>query len=330
MGTDKRDPKTGAMQPNPDAKYVSTVADAFGGWRTLQAAHDQMAANKKVASDFAVIDSADKANAILAAPKRFTQDQVQSARSFLALSEQQGAKKATQEARARAVAEGSDVQAMYRYGKNPVTGEVLSLDNAPPSMLVSSSGQVIPQDLVSTYKPTAQERQTADTARQVLAISQSLHEAVTANPNLIGPLLGRSKQGLAKVGLGDAEAQTLLNNISFLQSAATKMHTGRFSNQILDKMGELLKPGMNPSQFGGALASINAVAQRYADEDKLITVGDLKQIQNGVQQLSNRLNTDNIGNASAAHIVPPGATPGRDAKGNIIGYRTANGQVVRF
>lgn len=29
-------------------------------------------------------------------------------------------------------------------------------------------------------------------------------------------------------------------------------------------------------------------------------------------------------------VVPAGATPGRDAQGNVIGYRTADGQVVRF
>jgi hypothetical protein len=74
MGADKRDPKTGQMQPNPDAKYVASVADAFGGFAVLEAAHNQIEANKKTASDFAVIDSADKANAVLAAPKRFTAD----------------------------------------------------------------------------------------------------------------------------------------------------------------------------------------------------------------------------------------------------------------
>jgi len=29
-------------------------------------------------------------------------------------------------------------------------------------------------------------------------------------------------------------------------------------------------------------------------------------------------------------VVPAGATPGRDATGKIIGYRTADGKVVRF
>ena len=318
MGAAKRDPKTGQVQPNPDAKYVDTVAQQFGGWSVLQAAHDQMEANKKTASDFAVIDSDAKANAVIAAPKRFTQDQVTAARNFISLANQQGAQKATQDARARAVAEGTDVQAMYRYGKNPVTGEVLSLDNAPPSMLVTSSGQVIPQDLVSTYKPTAQERQTADTARQVLAISSDLQKAIQGNPALAGPLSGRSKQGLAKLGFGDQQAQKFLDDVSFLQSAATKMHTGRFSNEILKKMSNIIQPGMNPDQFTGALSSINDVASRYADEDQLRTVGDYKR-----QATTPQNPTPAAGGRQVQ--IPAGAQIGRDGQGRVVGYRL-NGQ----
>lgn len=322
MAADKRDPKTDAMQPNPDAKYVDTVAQTFGGWPLLQAAHDQIAANKKMASDFAVIDSADKANGVLSAPKRFTPDKVQAAKTFLQLANEQGERKAAQDARARAVAEGTDVQAMYKYGRNPITGEQLSLDNAPDSMLVSASGQVIPQDLVSTYKPTSQERQTADTARQVLAISADLQKELQKNPNLAGPLSGRSKQGLAKLGYGDAQAQKFLDDISFLQSAATKMHTGRFSNEILKKMGNLIQPGMNDQQFLGALSSINDVAGRYAQEDRLITVGDLKQMQNGVQRISNRVEGNN------GNVIPAGAQPVL-VNGKTTGY-VQNGRYTAF
>lgn len=319
MGAAKRDPKTGQLSPNPDAKYVDYVASAFGGWPVLEAAHNQIAANKKVAADFAVIDSDAKANAILATPKRFTTEQQQSAQNFLHLSEAQGAKKAAQEARARAVAEGTDVQAMYRFGRNPVTGETLSLDNAAPSMLVDPNGNVIPQDLVSTYKPTSQQRQTADTARQVLSIAQNLRQAVANNPNLAGPLSGRSKQGLAKAGLGNAEAQKYLDDLSFLTSAATKMHTGRFSNEILKKMDTLIKPGMNPDQFGGALDSIQGVAQRYADEDKLTTVSDWKTRQTQPLQTAQP--------QQRSFQIPAGAQIGRDAKGTVVGYKL-NGQYV--
>jgi hypothetical protein len=340
MGADKRDPKTGAMQPNPDAKYVDAAAQAMGGWSVLEAAHNQITANKKAAADFAVIDTDAKANAVLAAPKRFSADQVSSAQRFLALSNSQGATKARQEARACAQADGSDVQAMYRFGKNPVTGENLSLDNAPPSALVDASGNVIPQDLVSAYKPTAQQRQTADTARQVLAISSDLQTALQQNPNLAGPLSGRSKAAIAKLGYGNKQSQKFLDDVSFLQSAATKMHTGRFSSEILKKMDNIIQPGMNVDQFNGALSSINDVANRYANEDRLTTVADYQR----QQQQPLQVQTGNTGtqpnargnrnaatpNAPAQRVVPAGATPGRDANGNIIGYKLANGQTVRF
>jgi hypothetical protein len=319
MGADKRDPKSGMMQPNPDAKYVSTVADAFGGWSTLLAAHNELEAQKKVADQYAVIDTADKANAVLSSPKKFTPDQVQAARSFLTLSNEQGERKAAQDARARAVAEGTDVQAMFKFGKNPITGEVLSLDNAAPSMLVTASGQVIPQDLVSTYKPSAQEKQTADTARQVLAISAALQAELNKNPNLAGPLSGRSKQGLAKLGYGDAQSQKFLDDLSFLTSASTKMHTGRFSSEILKKMSDLIKPGMNGEQFRGALSSINDVASRYADEDRLTTVAEYKQ------KATTPLNPTP---ATGRQVqIPAGAQIGRDGQGRIVGYRL-NGQYV--
>jgi hypothetical protein len=279
MGAAKRDPRTGQMQPNPDAKYVDQVAQAFGGWSTLEAVHNQLAAAKKNATEFSVIDSEAKANAVIAAPGKFTQDQIREAKNFLTLSQQQGARKTGEEARARAVAEGKDVEAMLKTGVNPITGERLNLANAPDSMLVDAKGRPVPQNMQTFYKPSQSERQTADTARQALAISADLRAAVQKNPNLVGPLLGNSKEGLAKLGFGDAESQKLLNDISFLQSAATKVHTGRFSSEILKKMGNMIKPGMNAQQFAGGLNSIDEVMGRYSKEDQLVTVADYKQMQ---------------------------------------------------
>jgi hypothetical protein len=291
MGSDRRDPKTGVLQPNPDSKYVNTIAQAYGGWNTLLANHNEIEANKKMQADYAIIDTADKANAVLSAPNKFTPAQRQSANTFIHLSQQQGEQKAAEEARAHAIATGADVEAMYRFGRNPITGEVLGLQNAPDAMLVGANGQVIPQDLISTYKPTAQEKQTADTARAVLEKSAKIRAAVQANPNLAGPLAGRSKQLLAKAGLGDAQAQEYLDDLSFLQTAAVKMHTGRFSVPIIEKMNNIIKPGMNVDQFNGALNSIDDIAKLYAKEDQLITVGDLKQTQNAAQQIRNGAGT---------------------------------------
>jgi hypothetical protein len=139
----------------------------------------------------------------------------------------------------------------------------------------------------SFYKPSQNERQTADTARQALAISADLRAAIQKNPALVGPLLGNSKEGLAKLGLGTEQAQKMLNDISFLQSAATKVHTGRFSSEILHKMGNMIKPGMNPGQFVGGLNSIDEVMNRYAQEDKLVTVADYRQMQGSPAGVNN-------------------------------------------
>ena len=279
MSADKRDPKTGVMQPNLDAKWADTIAASYGGWPVLQALHNQIEADKKTATEFAIVDSEAKANAIIATPNKFTKDQVVSAKNFLNLSEQQGARKAAQDARQRAVAEGKDVEAMYKTGVNPISGERLTLANAPDGAFVDTKGRVIPQNQQSFYKPSQNERQTADTARQALAISADLRAAVAQNPNLVGPLLGNSKEGLAKLGFGTEQAQKFLDDISFIQSAATKVHTGRFSAEILHKMGNMIKPGMNDQQFIGGLNSIDEVMNRYAQEDKLVTVADYREMQ---------------------------------------------------
>jgi hypothetical protein len=210
------------------------------------------------------------------------------------LSEQQGAKKAAQEARSRAVAEGKDTEQMLKTGINPITGEKLTLANAPDSMLVDSKGRPVPQNMQSFYKPSGMERQTADTARQALSISADLRAAVAKNPALVGPLLGNSKEGLAKLGFGTEQAQKFLDDISFLQSAATKVHTGRFSSEILHKMGNMLKPGMNQGQFVGGLNSIDEVMQRYSKEDQLVTVADYKQMQQAPANASPTSNLSNI------------------------------------
>jgi hypothetical protein len=192
---------------------------------------------------------------------------------------------ARKQAQATAQAQGRDVEAMLRTGKNPITGEVLNLNNAPPSALVNpSTGQVIPQDMISLYKPTGEEKQTADTARQVLAISKDLKDQITKNPNLIGPLQGRDQQALQKLGFSSQDAAKMIDNVSLLQSAATKMHTGRFSTQILQKSENLVKPGMGKDEFLGSLDSINDVATRYANEDKLTTVYEYQQRQQFEQQ----------------------------------------------
>ena len=167
-----------------------------------------------------------------------------------------------------------------------------------------------------------------------------IQTAVAKNPAIVGPLAGRSKQGLAAAGLGDKDAQSLLDNLSLMQSALMKMHSGSRGSEILLRKAEtLIGASQNPDQMQGALSSIQNIANQYADEDKLVTVADYKSRQQqqqptqaqpgqtantGTQQRTNG-NRTATPNAPTQRIVPAGATPGRDANGNIIGYRTANG-----
>ena len=315
MGADKRDPKTGEMQPNPDAKWVPAIVDAFGGSGVLQAAHNEILNSKATAASFSVIDSQNKAEAVLAAPKRFTKDQISAASRFVQIAQNQSIGKAVSEARAHAVATGADFEAMLKTGINPLSREKLTLQNAPDSMLVDPNGNVVPQNQQTLYKPTSQQKQTADTARQVLAISADLQAQVANNPALIGPLSGNSAKAFAPLGIGTEAAQKMLDNVSLLQSAITRMHTGRFSSEVMRKSGSLISPGMNTDQFGGAMDSIRDVAGRYANEDQLQTVASFRQ-----QQASQ----------PSRNVVPSGATPGRDAKGVIVGYKGVDGKVVRF
>lgn len=112
MGADKRNPKTGLMEPNPDAKYADTIAQQWGGWNVLQAAHNKILADKDAAKKTAdrealydVIDTADKANAVLADPKKFTGEQVAAAQKFRAIGNSDASSKAYSEASARTQAE---------------------------------------------------------------------------------------------------------------------------------------------------------------------------------------------------------------------------------
>lgn len=283
-------------------------------------ARDQLKQNRVDAAKYSVIDSADKAQAVLAAPGRFSADQVGAAKNFIRIAQNDSITKASAEARAHAQATGADLEAMLKTGINPITHERLTLQNAPDSMLVDPSGNVVPQNEQSLYKPTAQQKQTADTARQVLAISADLQAQIARNPALIGPLSGNSAKAFAPFGIGTEAAQKMLDNVSLLQSAVTKMHTGRFSSEILKKSGNLIFPGMNKDQFAGAMDSLKDVAGRYANEDQLQTVASFRQQQAKQAQ-----------QPAPQRVVPPGATPGRDPKtGTIIGYRTPDGKVVKF
>lgn len=114
----------------------------------------------------------------------------------------------------------------------------------------------------------------------------------------------------AMLGLADEYSKVMGGGVS--------SDTGR--QQALN----ILQAGYSKGQMDGA---INTLRQDVAAR-KTAIVGNNRYLQNqyGGQQPQQPAQTI----ASPQRVVPAGATPGRDAQGNIVGYRTANGQVVAF
>jgi hypothetical protein len=71
----------------------------------------------------------------------------------------------------------------------------------------------------------------------------------------------------------------------------------------------------------GAVAPIQILSPEARNAYQTIT---------GRQPITGSQQTQQPQSSTSQRVVPAGATPGRDAQGNIIGYRTADGQVVRF
>jgi hypothetical protein len=166
---------------------------------------------------------------------------------------------------------------MINTGRNPVTGEQLTINNAPDTMMVDNAGRPIPFKMLTAMKPSQQEVNRADFANSVLHSLDNL-DALKAKGKLPnGPVSGLTQEALATAGLGNKDAQEAMNFISFAQSAATGAHVGgRFSVPVLQKMQGLIGMRMDDSQFQGAEDSIRNVMKQYVDSGGRHTVAQWK------------------------------------------------------
>jgi hypothetical protein len=310
MGGDKRDPKTGAMQPNPDAKYVDTVAQSFGGWPVLKAVHDKL--------------ESDSAAKKAAAVKRAEGDEeLKTARLKVPI---QAAAAAAEES-GRYKAGGKGFEQMVALGTDPVSGAKLSLDNAPDELMVDTrTGLPIPTKMISTLKPSMQETNRADFAKSAIHSLDALNQLIDSSEAKFGPIEGPVDKFMAAHGLGKEYEQAALNYLTFAQSAATGAHVGgRFNIPIMNKMGTTVSANMNKDQLRGATESIKDVMQQYVDQGGRFTVAQYRELPAEERQ---RLAGKPQG--SQSRVVPPGAFAARNAQGTVVGYKTADGQVVMF
>jgi hypothetical protein len=158
-------------------------------------------------------------------------------------------------------------------------GRKLTLEEASDTQPIDAYGNPIPLKLVSAYKPGQMQQQTAATAVTLLATLDRIEKVVQAHPTYIGPIGGSVGELKAHYGLGTKEAQSLYDDLLTAQSGFTKMHTSRFSKEILDKATTMLNAKMNSGQAMGAIQSMRNTAQLYEKDDKLMSKADYLRAQ---------------------------------------------------
>jgi hypothetical protein len=221
-----------------------------------------------------------------------------------------------------------DQQTMWKTGINPTTKDRLSLDTAPDEFLVdTTTGNPIPSSMLSAKKPTMQESNRADFAKSAIHSLDKLNDLIDSNEAKFGPITGPVDKWMAGHGLGDEYEQAALNYLTFAQSASTGAHVGgRFNVPIMDKMGTTVSANMSKDQLKGATDSIKDIMQQYVDQGGRFSVAQYKSLP---QSERDRLQGKSQ-QPQPSHVIPTGAIAGRDSKGNIIGYKTADGKVVKF
>jgi hypothetical protein len=142
----------------------------------------------------------------------------------------------------------------------------------------------------------------------------------------LGPAASRFQDWLNKSGsvvtnlagfdAGDPEVQQLFTKLGLSTTGLMQVHVGaRGSAQMLEHFEDLAKAkSMSPAAFQAAIRTENSYVKMKA---MLPSTG-----KQGNAALPNQ--------PVAPKVVPSGAIPGRDASGNIIGYKTADGKVVKF
>ena len=121
---------------------------------------------------------------------------------------------------------------------------------------------------------------------------------------------------LAGFDAGDPDVQRLFTKLGLSTTGLMQVHVGaRGSAQLLEHFEDLAKAkSMSPQAFKAAIDTENSYVKMKA------------MLPNAGKAATQNVQT----RAPAPKIVPSGAIPGRDANGNIIGYKTTDGKVVKF
>jgi hypothetical protein len=178
----------------------------------------------------------------------------------------------------------------------------------------------------SSLQLTAEERKRKDLATNALNNLSIIQTILQRRPDLLGVIQGRISQGKELAGTNDpdlASVNTALDNYAL---AATGAHGIRAVEARASAKQALLNGFKNGTAgIDSSIDTARSSLQEFANLGKPRGIDGSQYVYR-----SSGSQPSQSTSPGGQHIVPAGATPGRDAAGNIIGYRTATGQVVRF
>lgn len=310
------------------------------------------------------IDSDAKANAVLADPNE-APARKQQAKDFLKGSTATAAGKAAAEASAKTKAEANsgDVQEAAR---NILSGDLTNLKDITSmrggqrtAMFNAIHDEAVRQGKdPNQWSPAAlktkadmwEDYRNGKTSNNIAAFDAFLghaNDAMDANDawrRTGSPLINKPLSWLSKNAENDTNYTAFTTALepvrkefmSFLNANRAE-HEGD-----LKTMGTVLSDTSSPAQIETALKQLGksadirlaAIGRKYkntfqSDFPNLISDEGKQTLQRmGITSKTNA--ATNTAPSQSSRVVPAGAIPGRDASGNIVGYKTADGKVVKF
>ncbi|MDP9038406.1 MAG: hypothetical protein M3O02_03905 [Acidobacteriota bacterium] len=329
--------------PNPDAGAAQTIAGAFGngnpkhGWAILQGYHDAITPEpiKSVAdAESIATDPASSPREVARAKAYLSVDQQQHARqpatgtgngtlNVSSLSPQQYG----------AIIDGIgtntlDASQMLRYGKADQLKILADVKSKYPHF----DGTQYQANLgLAKWATSGKGGDIIQGLNTLHAHAQDFSDNVNALGNTDSSLLN-TPINVLKRNTGNQAVVSTLGRLLAVRTEYMNVLNNNHALSVEDKAdaNTLMNENQSPQQWLAAINQITHTADLRGSETNARYRATFGKDMPNYRAPQSQSQSQSQAQGGAASVVPPGATPGRDASGRVIGYRTSDGKVVRF
>ncbi|MGA7524258.1 MAG: hypothetical protein WBW84_17540 [Acidobacteriaceae bacterium] len=262
--------------------------------------------------------------------------------TFLSAMQQKNPQRA---ALVQAIGQGRDLMSTYGLSRKDAQALMGDVNAAYPSFDQSKVQEYT--SALKDFAPGGKSGKNLIAANTALTHLQRSYDNVgllTSTPGLsaVGSLAGVKGAGAYKAdvnalaseiataykgGVPDKqEVERWYNAFTALNPNSVRNAYSEAANLLLNKVSEM-HDRWNDSVPSSFVAPVQFITDSAAQSFKHVTGQDVPA---ELRRKGPANAPSVVQGGQAQHVVPAGATPGRDPNGNIIGYRTADGQVVRF